>query len=466
MTNEEKTRNLLSLLDELKSASFAKEDQKIDFWVQQLQIIYADDYRHNYADLFYHLQQALVGEPDVLECIGENLNVLEVHIRALGETIEGKHTSECFKKYADHIRLEIGRYNFIRQNYVPISAEKGSAPQCSPEDCQFSTDLENKMRGLQSTVDKIRPIATQAQKALDGLDAKLESNKISSITTLTIFSAVVLAFSGGITFEAGMLQGMANASPYRLVFTIALTGFILFNTLFVLLYLVGKLSGKAIGTRCRFMQTGDNAKTECKKCGDGYCTKPYNSGSVACRIIHKYTYVFAVNAVLLYTLYSDYILWFFQPTQITFDILVYLLVPIVLSFIGLILNKLFRRSQRKRILFACKVRLVGQVLGAKESANSWFYSIASVLGKLVGNNHKAIAERYKDEVCSDYEDGPIRFRLLLRKTNTFVMDNMLSVDEMACTISPEQHWHNKRVWKRYKKQLREYLKDLSETKSE
>ena len=74
---------------------------------------------------------------------------------------------------------------------------------------------------------------------MDKIDSKLDSNKISSITTLTIFSAVVLAFSGGITFEAGMLQGMAAASPYRLVFTIALTGFILFNTIFALLYMVG-----------------------------------------------------------------------------------------------------------------------------------------------------------------------------------------------------------------------------------
>ena len=40
---------------------------------------------------------------------------------------------------------------------------------------------------------------------------------------------MVLAFSGGITFEAGMLQGMAAASPYRL----------LFNTIFALLYMVG-----------------------------------------------------------------------------------------------------------------------------------------------------------------------------------------------------------------------------------
>ena len=138
-------------------------------------------------------------------------------------------------------------------------------------DGHFSVDPKQ-VQKLEQDINAMRPTVAQAQKQLDNLDEKLESNKISSITTLTIFSAVILAFSGGITFESGIFKGMVESSAYRLVFTIALSGFILFNTIFALLYLVGKMAGKPISTRCKYIVTENGYYEQCQSCGDGYCT--------------------------------------------------------------------------------------------------------------------------------------------------------------------------------------------------
>ena len=70
---------------------------------------------------------------------------------------------------------------------------------------------------------------------------------------------------------------------------IALSGFILFNTIFALLYLVGKMAGKRISTKCKYMVNADDNYNQCQSCGDGYCTKECAEVSIACRIFHKYS---------------------------------------------------------------------------------------------------------------------------------------------------------------------------------
>lgn len=216
-----------------------------------------------------------------------------------------QNTATGYKKFSDHIRLEIGRYNFIKSRFTNTTiaghpnTSNDNHPSVAPEQVQK----------LERDINAMRPTVAQAQKQLDSLDEKLESNKISSITTLTIFSAVILAFSGGITFESSIFKGMVESSPYRLVFTIALSGFILFNTIFALLYLVGKMAGKRISTKCKYLANDNDNYDQCQSCGDGYCTKECAEVSIACRIFHKYSYVLVVDTVLLYMLYSDFFLW-------------------------------------------------------------------------------------------------------------------------------------------------------------
>lgn len=463
MNDEEKRAALLELIDALCDTSFSKNQSEISAWIQKLNRIYANGYRHNYADLFYKLQEIFLKDSEICEILGENLNVLEQHIRRTLEEnkddLNIKNTAESYKKFADHIRLEIGRYNFIKTRFAMSQIEsKGS--QGSMLDTR---QIEERVSNISDAVDKIRPTVTQAQKALDNLDSKLENNKISSITTLTIFSAVVLAFSGGITFESGMLQGMQAASEYRLVFVIALTGFILFNTIFVLLYLVGKLAGKSISTKCRYMKFSENSNGICQACGSGYCARQYTRVSIVCKIIHKYTYVAIINILLLWVMYAVYILWIYQPVKLNFQILISLLLPFVLLLAFYFCGLIQRFIQKKRNILSAKISLVNQLIYPEKAEDTVFSTIATLLTKMIGNNTKSVVEEYEQIVMRYNGSDTKGYKQVLKETNTFVKRRIVFQLTKTEYISREKNRLNRAEWKKLSEDLRQYLRTLNKS---
>ncbi len=62
------------------------------------------------------------------------------------------------------------------------------------------------------------------------------------ITILGIFSSVVLAFVGGMTFSTSVLQYMKDVGIYRLMLVILLIGFVLINTINIMLRYIFKLN--------------------------------------------------------------------------------------------------------------------------------------------------------------------------------------------------------------------------------
>lgn len=94
--------------------------------VNKLNKVYSNEYRHTYSDIFFKIQQIMsdtlsnndASDTEVLEVLGENLNVLGNRIDELAaqnsDDANYKNTVSGYKKFSDHIRLEIGRYNFIK----------------------------------------------------------------------------------------------------------------------------------------------------------------------------------------------------------------------------------------------------------------------------------------------------------------------------------------------------------------
>lgn len=463
MTNEEKKKLLLDLIDKLCSPNFSKSEDEINLCIQQLTEIYADGYRHSYSDLFYKLQEILLRDSEDSEILGENINVLEQHITQIvaedKENSNLQRMAEGYKKFADHIRLEIGRYNFIKGRFEQ-AGEKTSGS------LQDIGEIEKKVNTVSEAVNQMRPIVTNAQKSLDNLDPKLENNKISSITALTIFSAVVLAFSGGLTFEAGMLQGMQFATAYRLVFTISLTGFILFNTIFTLLYLVGKMAGKHISTKCKYNSTDEKDRQKCRRCGDGYCTRAYNDVSIICRILHKYWYVAAIDLILLWVMYADFILWFYKPKRLDNGIIGGIFFPtsfIVLFYLVWIIQ---RWCQKKRNVLLQKVKLVDQLLYPEDYENGLFGMmkiISSAVAQVVRGKNKDIVERYYDYIA-EY-DPQNDYKKILHATNIFVEENLID-EEDTTIISWNKNKLNKKKWKILEGRLQQHLIEQSQEASQ
>lgn len=464
MTDEEKTTELLNLMDLLCDINFSNNQTLVVQSIAKLREIYEGNYRHPYAELSSKLQKIIAEskQSEVLDVIGENLNVLadkleEIFLKTSSNN-DFQNVILGYKKFSDHLRLEIGRYNFLKNQFVRQKAGKDLPDTLSPAKIEqykneiksvlrasdrirrtaIRTQYENEIKPVLEASNEIREIAISAKEKadeanealaavnmqIDKFDEKFESNKISSITTLTIFSAVVLAFSGGITFESGIFKGMAESSPYRLAFTIALSGFILFNTICVLLYLVGKMAGKQISTRCRYLAPNDGNCKYCQSCGDGRCTKECAEVSIACRIWHKYSYVFVVNVVLLYVIYSDFFFWLSKGDLLSPVFYLsqgFLALLIVLS---IIVHCVHKHKCLERIKLHYKVEILCGIIekGTSDKASPPKSATGCFLNKICGKelNKKDDVLRYLDEFVDEYLADNCRLSILVTKQEHYV----------------------------------------------
>ena len=449
MDEQEKNTKLNQLIDEMCNKEFATDISKINAWIQTLNRIYANGYRHRYSNILLQIQAIIDNnDSETLETLGENLNVLKdainSQIKANSEDANLKNTYNGFCKFSDHIALEIGRFNFLNTHFNNTS-NNTVATSLGTENSSELNQLKDNIQKLSSAIDKMRPITLQAKKELDNLDSKLESNKISSITTLTIFSAVVLAFSGGITFEAGIFKGLENTSVYRLVNTIALTGFILFNTIFALLYLVGKLSGKNISTKCKYYADFNSSEGK-MRCGDGFCGKCCHSVSIPCRIFHKYSYVFFVDIVLLWTIYVDVLLWGFKNNVLSPLHIIFQSVPVFFIIAVFIYFRIYQCVKINRVKVKFKIDILRTIV-APEDSNRIFSRLYSVLSSAFG--HKSIPERYLDDIHE------CNYKEALELLDDYADDSIILNKEYFEFIS---HKENKLL----KKQLKDLLSDFEE----
>lgn len=466
MSDDEKTSKLLDLIDDLCESDFRKNNSLVNSWIKELYGIYADNYRHSYSDIFFKVQNVIREKPDseALEILGENLNFLMSEIcescNCEENPIGYKNVLSGYKKFADHIKLEIGRYNFFQQEFEATQKINASSPGSNNSENFDFDNVSNKIQSLKKDIDQIRPVVTNAQKGIDGIDDKLESNKISSITALTIFSAVILAFSGGITFETGVLKGINESTSYRLVFIVALSGFVLFNTIFALLYLVGKMTGKKISTRCKHIAIDKNEINECCGfCGDSYCKKKYHNVNTFCRLAHKYSYVLIINLILIYVLYSDFFLWISKGDIKSRYFIFSQVILILLLAISCSIHLLYVRAKRRWIKYDYKVKIFQKIV-FPERQNDIPTFVANLQKKLAVSLG-IMQEDIKDEFLNEIKG--MGFKEAFNHLDDFANEQMIKRSTpYYVNITYEKHIDNK---KRMRKLKASFKRDYKKVKN-
>lgn len=66
------------------------------------------------------------------------------------------------------------------------------------------------------------------------------------ITILGIFAAIVLAFTGGMSFTSSVLENLHKSSIYRIIFVSLIIGCILFNLIWLLIDFIRNVNEKTI----------------------------------------------------------------------------------------------------------------------------------------------------------------------------------------------------------------------------
>lgn len=193
--------------------------------VQKLFDIYSNkEFRHSYS-AFY----PLIAEIDDISSLQENLSLI---VELLNNNIENmqqdeikQHIFKSIHKLVDHLSLEIIRYTNVSQ-----IIEKSSV---------LNKELKDTKKDLQN-----------AKRELKRANEKLEHSKVDVITTLSIFSAIIITFTGGFSLVSKSFEYVYKTPTLKLTLFVFIIGVILFNAIYLLLHVVSKIIDKNIHIEC------------------------------------------------------------------------------------------------------------------------------------------------------------------------------------------------------------------------
>lgn len=228
--NEEKLRaDFRNLLLDLSKSQDALEDSgkktRFNFY-QKLERLYWDErFQHYSSDIFVVLknlqQDSVEGSIDIL---GQNLNLIRQGYQP--KNIDSDGTSKDIQAH-------------IRKLYDDVNLLSSLIHTDEAENWRYSQ--ENRLKQQENRLKQLDDSINNSQSKLDRVEKKIKSSQKEYIAILGIFAAIILAFTGGITFSTSVLENMHKSSIYRVVLVILLIGFTLVNILYLLFMFIDKL---------------------------------------------------------------------------------------------------------------------------------------------------------------------------------------------------------------------------------
>lgn len=277
---EDKQGELLQLLKDIAKPELTESEIKNA--IDVLRAIYTSNegekkFRHRYAEFFQLVVDASASNSEY------NIEFAALHLSEIRESLDDTDEELCdgILKLEDHLNLEIGRNRYYTSLY------------------SRSEDAEKRLIEQSQEINKLRQDLSTVKNELQTAREQLQKSQTDIIAVLSIFSAVVLAFSGGFSLIANVFSGLTDTPFFKAMFFVALCGFVLFNLICLLMYFVGKITGRNIYAKC---------KTENCSCGDG--------GKPECRAIkrirNRLPYVYWVNIATLVIMVIALLCWVVQ----------------------------------------------------------------------------------------------------------------------------------------------------------
>lgn len=239
-----------------------------------LKEIYNSDFRHYYSGFFSVILDISKDENEYsIDFLSENIESLRRYIE--NDYVEGTKEFEklygYIDKLCDHLSLEIGRLNYYSIN-------------------------DNKIRDMERKTVEVNESLRIATKELDKASKTASTMQTELIAVLSIFAAIVITFSGGVSFLGSALTSINMAKYYEAVVMVAIIcGMVIFNTIFLMMYLVSKITDRNIYARCRTY--------DCMACDTTKCNG-------ITRIRKRLPYVFYFNLLAVAGIVIDLFVWY------------------------------------------------------------------------------------------------------------------------------------------------------------
>lgn len=270
--------------EELKShlydmASSMKEETELRQIVFKLKGLYTDGFRHTYSE-FFALIVDIAKDDNAYNLDFLSNNIMNVRTLVEQDFLAGeqdfKGLYKPLTKLSDHINLEIARYSHSSIN-------------------------EQRVKDLEKRNHKLNAELADATKKLEEAQDSMSSVQTELIAVLSIFAAIVLTFSGSMGVLGNALTDVQKAPFFKSVFFILLCGFIITNVIFLMMYLVGKITGRNIYATCKSKHCtcGENGTPKC--CG-------------LTRIRKRLPYVFWINILTILMMLIDAVVWYLDKS--------------------------------------------------------------------------------------------------------------------------------------------------------
>ena len=235
MTDDEKKIKLVNLINSLAQDEILDND--MDKYIKELNEIYSDEYRHEYSEITNVLFS--------IESVEEKGALIE-KIKVLYEKVKdddkfNKNFKKSMGKLYDHVNLENIRMMKLTQIADKANSVEEIAATINDELTRSKSDinsLNNKIIEYNKQSSKFNKSIRKAQHKMEQIQKHIKNSTTESITILSIFAGIVMAFSGGISFIANAISGINKIGPYRLSVFILLVGCVMFNVIFLLLYMI------------------------------------------------------------------------------------------------------------------------------------------------------------------------------------------------------------------------------------
>lgn len=243
---------VLSIQEILDRVIKINNDNDIEETSKELIKYYDNQGRHMYSEVSAFLYNI---SDENLEYVYINLEKIREYFLSYDKENTTEYTIKILK-LEDHIRLEILRATNL-QKIQRINVRK-----LEREIFRFSRQI----KGSEEKLEGITLRYEEQKKNIEGLNSEI-------ISIIGIFSAIVITFFGGINFIESVLNSIGKVSKYRLVFAIFMTGFVMFNTIFMLLNFIAKLTGKNIRSYCDYCIGENKCDSSCKHRNKVECIK-------------------------------------------------------------------------------------------------------------------------------------------------------------------------------------------------
>lgn len=267
LKNLDKQAKLERLLNRLAS-EYSDDAMGYECYITELKEIYDGDFRHSYSQFFTivtDLYNNANNQKASTSLLLENLTNIKQKVDEEYCDVADEHFRLSVDKLWDHMNLEISRYDII-QNTID----------------SFLPDRVNKIED--NTRTRCDTLENDIKQRVEGAEERISKIQSEFVAILGVFSAVVMAFSGSFTLLGGSFSQIAQAPLNKLMVITSIIGIVLFNTIFVLMYVISKMIGRNIYTHCKSMY--------CHECDEN------------CNIINslkkRFPDVFWFNVILLF----------------------------------------------------------------------------------------------------------------------------------------------------------------------